>query len=228
MKRISILCIVVILSSHAYNQVLDEYCGIYLVKNDVVTWYEYNYIDPSKWNHIISTNYSQIEISKATNDSLKIWDIGGFLVPAKLKLDSLFFNFKDASTFSNIIGNGQFLQDSIRLNYYVGGAGGQFHISSIGRKVKTGINRLLKPELFKCYPSIVKEDFTLVGEIPLSAANVQIELATMDGRVLSSESLNERGAIKKLFIMPPVRSGLYLLMLRCDGRVNNCLKIVKR
>ena len=173
-----------------------------------------------------------ITVEKINNDSITIFPLSFLKIVAKTNGDSLFINYSNTDIYNQteqITGKGRVLKDSIfivyshRLTGYDSG-----YITISGHKVPTGINELRNSTAIKCYPSIVKENFTLVGEIPLLATSVHVELVTMDGRVISSNPIVERGSLRRQFDMPLVRSGLYLLILRCDGRVNSCLKIMKR
>ena len=203
-----------------------------LSSNDKAGLYQCIEDEVNLWSqeHRYFTKY--FDVKQLGPDSISIWPISNMTLIAKLKGDSLFFNYKETNINNyntTIIGKGSFFVDSLNFSYSWSQTGYEgFFVSNAGHRIPTGLNELKNNNSIKCYPSIVKESFTLVGEIPLTAANVHIELATMDGRVLSSTSLNERGSIKKQFNMPPVRSGLYLLILRCDGRVNSCIKIVKQ
>lgn len=220
-KHIAIVIMNVLILS-LFSQTIIDKTGMYqCIEDEVNLWSQ---------EHRYFTKF--FEVKQLSTDSISISPLENMTLTANLKNDSLFFSYNETDIHNHnttIKGKGCFYKDSISFSYSLSQTGYEgFFITNAGHKISTGLKELRNNQSMKCYPNIIKESFTLVGEIPITATKVQIELATMDGRVLSSTLLSERGAIKKQINMPPVNSGPYLVLVHCDGRVSSCLKIIKQ
>lgn len=224
MKR----CILILINTLAFVNIIFSQSninpvGIYVCTSDVISYFDYVDKNPNAF-HKYFYNIG-LEVLRINEDSITIWPLTDAPVYAKLKGDSLFFEYNNSN--ENLKGKGKFTKDSIYLSYSAFSLGNfPEYITKSGYKLSLEL-KTINSNSIKCYPNPVIDNFMIEAEIPILVKQANLEIVSVDGKYLWTNQLTERGFVSKQLTVPAMQSGIYIVRLRFDSTIVAYIRICK-
>jgi hypothetical protein len=228
MQKFTSIIIGIALTVNGYSQVIDQYVGEYSVTN---IWSEVS------GDRIIRTDTSfySIKVTKHTNDQIFIINHPVLdTIKATVISDSIYIFlqtiYHNEYHYYMIHGSGKFYVDTIKYQCKTGGPNGSFDNNCIAVKIKdNSINELNGYGGFiKCYPNPFVNNIYAELVIPQNIATATLNIYSIDGSLVKSCRLNERGKIRNQFDLKNLNNGMFTCIILFDNRPKYYTKIVKK